>query len=222
MIADVMQVTCCGCGECCMTMNHPPFCSDEIPEFTSYEEFTKGLPDRPAGERPDLSPCFWLDVDTRRCKHYDRRPRICRDFRCPESRDFPNDLLRRIDVECDELLDASGNREALAGQLCLFPCLESEPEDAITEAVDVNQLPLPLGGARARTRARRAAVRERRTLQWTNMQLALPRLSESCETNWASGLCGGGGCFFLVCFVSCSLSTRVTRSSSSSVCVCWC
>ena len=25
-------------------------------------------------------PCYWLDQDTKRCKHHDRRPAVCRDF----------------------------------------------------------------------------------------------------------------------------------------------
>lgn len=25
-------------------------------------------------------PCIWLDLQTRRCKHYDHRPQMCRDF----------------------------------------------------------------------------------------------------------------------------------------------
>lgn len=25
-------------------------------------------------------PCFWFDETTRRCKHHEHRPRVCRDF----------------------------------------------------------------------------------------------------------------------------------------------
>jgi Fe-S-cluster containining protein len=29
---------------------------------------------------PDHSPCVWYDAATRRCRHYEHRPQICRDF----------------------------------------------------------------------------------------------------------------------------------------------
>ncbi|TWU35865.1 Flagellin N-methylase [Novipirellula artificiosorum] len=25
-------------------------------------------------------PCIWLDLETRRCRHHEHRPRVCRDF----------------------------------------------------------------------------------------------------------------------------------------------
>ena len=25
-------------------------------------------------------PCIWLDLDSRRCKHHEHRPKVCRDF----------------------------------------------------------------------------------------------------------------------------------------------
>lgn len=30
-----------------------------------------------SGEKP----CFWLDLETLRCQHYDHRPDVCRDFK---------------------------------------------------------------------------------------------------------------------------------------------
>ncbi len=26
-------------------------------------------------------PCVWYDIETKRCKHHESRPRVCRDFR---------------------------------------------------------------------------------------------------------------------------------------------
>lgn len=31
-------------------------------------------------DRELAPPCFWLDMNTRRCKHHEHRPRVCRDF----------------------------------------------------------------------------------------------------------------------------------------------
>ena len=44
-------------------------------------------------------PCFWLDMETRRCKHHEHRPRICRDFetgspQCLEWRTYYRDKIR--------------------------------------------------------------------------------------------------------------------------------
>jgi len=27
-------------------------------------------------------PCFWLDLDSRRCRHYPFRPKVCREYIC--------------------------------------------------------------------------------------------------------------------------------------------
>ena len=47
-------------------------------------------------------PCVWLDMETRRCKNHEHRPRICREFetgkqKCHEWRSFYRDriLLKR-------------------------------------------------------------------------------------------------------------------------------
>jgi|SRR5579859_1831184 len=34
---------------------------------------------RGEGFPPDRSPCIWYDAETRRCRHYDHRPAICRE-----------------------------------------------------------------------------------------------------------------------------------------------
>ena len=33
----------------------------------------------------DAQPCFWLDQVTTSCKHYEHRPKICRDYVCEEA-----------------------------------------------------------------------------------------------------------------------------------------
>ena len=38
-------------------------------------DYVDGLTDHDLG-----SPCIWLDMDDRTCKHYEHRPQMCRDF----------------------------------------------------------------------------------------------------------------------------------------------
>jgi Fe-S-cluster containining protein len=100
---------CRGCGACCLHLGWPPF----LQRFAGW----KGEPawNRLVKERPDLAdeivrlskaathngdhgPCVWFDAETRRCRHYERRPRICRDFEPGEE-----DCLRfRKEYEIDE------------------------------------------------------------------------------------------------------------------------
>ncbi len=40
-------------------------------------------------------PCYWFDHKTRQCKHYEYRPRVCRDFKvgCPDCLGWRDQLL---------------------------------------------------------------------------------------------------------------------------------
>jgi Fe-S-cluster containining protein len=51
----------------------PQHLKEELLSFiASYQEPAK----RELGK-----PCFWLDLKTRRCKHHEYRPSVCRDFK---------------------------------------------------------------------------------------------------------------------------------------------
>lgn len=88
---------CRGCpGACCRHMVMPPFVpyfDDNSPlaneEFTEFKyrhpELYAALRaeyDRKQREHdwPQEGPCFWLDQETGRCKHYEARPDICKGF----------------------------------------------------------------------------------------------------------------------------------------------
>ena len=43
------------------------------------ERFIASYPKLPAGQLD--GPCVWFDHESRRCKHYEHRPRVCRDFK---------------------------------------------------------------------------------------------------------------------------------------------
>ena len=43
----------------------------ELDEFVAQYSVPQGELDQP---------CFWLDMNTRLCKHHEHRPRVCRDF----------------------------------------------------------------------------------------------------------------------------------------------
>ena len=87
-----------GCGICCTRIGLPPFetplgeTTPVLPEEL-IEELQRELDGRQLGVdvraqvvgavRPvQPGPCFWLDPEMRRCKHYEHRPQICRDFVC--------------------------------------------------------------------------------------------------------------------------------------------
>jgi Fe-S-cluster containining protein len=94
--------TCDNCGACCIAQCSPPgylllICqpqrSDEWPDKEDVER-VKRLPHgallvinryrREAarkGSLPDDAPCVWLDMKTMRCRWYEHRPQICRDFK---------------------------------------------------------------------------------------------------------------------------------------------
>ena len=77
--------SCDGCGACCTEMNSPPFMPARVDgsdllgiSATARGSFEAGMARREEDGWPDGVPCFWLDPETRRCRHYDDRPDICR------------------------------------------------------------------------------------------------------------------------------------------------
>lgn len=80
MIPLPIVESCDGCGaRCCQYMRTPPFIwtqNDMPPEHLQAEILAAA--NQSLDERPDESPCIWLDGE--QCRHYDHRPQICRDF----------------------------------------------------------------------------------------------------------------------------------------------
>lgn len=72
--------TCDDCGVCCLEIGSPPFLGFELeslPQDLRIEVFKQeSLGDREGSGQP----CYWYDQVTRKCKHYEHRPMICRDF----------------------------------------------------------------------------------------------------------------------------------------------
>ena len=77
--------SCDGCGVCCMHMATPPFSEGEaqqLPpdvaaELVSLREARRMQLDVFG---TDYIPCGWFDMVSRRCKQYEHRPKVCRDF----------------------------------------------------------------------------------------------------------------------------------------------
>ena len=64
-----------------MHLGTPPYswtADDTPPEWAAAEIDAAMAPD----DRPyhGDSPCLWLDLETRRCRNYDIRPRVCQEF----------------------------------------------------------------------------------------------------------------------------------------------
>ena len=82
---------CEGCGLCCLHMGYPTYMDPADKSFDAV--YWNAMPDdvkqelldyiasykKPADDDLD-GPCFWFDMETRRCKHHEYRPRVCRDF----------------------------------------------------------------------------------------------------------------------------------------------
>lgn len=75
---------CEDCGACCSAVGHPHFYRNshnelwnKLPAELQQEvnEYIDGLTDIDLGQ-----PCFWLDPQTKKCRHYEYRPEVCRDF----------------------------------------------------------------------------------------------------------------------------------------------
>ncbi len=85
--------SCDDCGACCQVVTLPPY-------YRVFDEGGEEAWERLRWERPDLlaeflaaykarrsggsplygDPCLWFDPLTGRCRHYDHRPRACREF----------------------------------------------------------------------------------------------------------------------------------------------
>ena len=80
------EITCEDCGACCATMCSPLLMPEHIDatEINALpadvrKDFKDGMEAREKhGWIPDV-PCFWL-TDDLKCKHYEHRPDICREF----------------------------------------------------------------------------------------------------------------------------------------------
>jgi len=85
--------SCDGCGACCLVVTQPPFYQvfeDEGEE--AWERLKRDRPDlfadlladgqrrRADGDPSYGTPCFWFDVETRKCRHYEFRPHVCQEF----------------------------------------------------------------------------------------------------------------------------------------------
>jgi uncharacterized protein len=66
-----------------MHLGAPPYSwtvNDTPPEWAAAEIDAAMEPDWRDRPYNGDGPCLWLDLDTLRCRHYDIRPRVCREF----------------------------------------------------------------------------------------------------------------------------------------------
>ncbi len=73
--------SCDHCAACCMRTPLPPFQPGEEAERDVPDSLLSAVRERVAADQHfDLLPCVWLNQETRRCSHYELRPKACRDF----------------------------------------------------------------------------------------------------------------------------------------------
>ena len=88
------NITCNNCGVCCSTVGSPPFIDEEVrslPADLQNLVLNLGYSSLEAIQKP----CYWWDLSTKKCKHHDHRPQICKDFEtgglvCIKQREFYN------------------------------------------------------------------------------------------------------------------------------------
>jgi len=84
-VDSLVVLNCDGCGLCCMHMSSPPFHEEEwlvLPPNVraDYEAALDASADAWEVHGIDARPCGWFDMVTRKCRHHEFRPEICRDF----------------------------------------------------------------------------------------------------------------------------------------------
>lgn len=78
------QISCTNCGVCCMHLSSPPFSDPKVFNALPNELRQPILDWMDARDHlglGDENPCLWFDIEKRQCKHYEHRPRVCREFK---------------------------------------------------------------------------------------------------------------------------------------------
>ncbi len=90
---DILEPESCdGCGLCCEGTGSPVLLYQSLPHHQGpHPHRPDGLPQPlideidehflglARGQEP-IDECLWYDAESRRCRHYEWRPQICRDF----------------------------------------------------------------------------------------------------------------------------------------------
>lgn len=98
MTTELPQVvpSCTGCGACCLHLGIPPFDMYDDDDFdfkilpdalkldlqAEWDKHFGHEAERYDGRIPNATggPCYWLDLETKRCRNYEHRPACCREF----------------------------------------------------------------------------------------------------------------------------------------------
>jgi Fe-S-cluster containining protein len=67
------------CGICCLAFSLPPYDANEL--VRAPDALLQEIDDYARSPRHrDSDPCLWLDLDSRKCRHHEVRPVLCRWF----------------------------------------------------------------------------------------------------------------------------------------------
>ena len=110
--------SCDECGVCCMHMAVPPYSDGEFIPMSVMHDLADVQESRRlqlAAWGTDFVPCGFLDLVTRKCRHYDHRPAVCREFERggEECREFRDATTRGL---CDTIREVLGEPRSLDKQ----------------------------------------------------------------------------------------------------------
>lgn len=117
-LPTIQAASCENCGACCMHMRSPPSVvmwendqpvlrtSNGIDSDKDDYDWLMAAPEearqiklaRMDSDAPDECPCCWLDLETKRCRFYEFRPGICRDFELGSPECLAHRASRGIDL----------------------------------------------------------------------------------------------------------------------------
>lgn len=107
-------VSCEGCGVCCMHMAVPPYDEEELDElkegnpaiYADYQAVMKSRDLQLTAHGTDFIPCGFLDMITRKCRHHDNNPDVCRRFKVggESCRQFREDVAKVLSAtrKCEQ------------------------------------------------------------------------------------------------------------------------
>jgi len=75
------RIKCLQCGACCAHLGSPPIMPDETEKLPpELRDTVHAFLDADGWRSESYKPCYFWNSETRKCRIYEHRPAICREF----------------------------------------------------------------------------------------------------------------------------------------------